>query len=61
MAKRTLHRLASGAGHSLRFLRATFAGIAGAVLISVGVGMYDSRLGLVVAGLFFLALDRKVT
>ena len=59
MPKRILHRLASATGHGLRFLRGTLAGIAGAALVSVGVGLYDSRAGLVVAGLFCLALDRK--
>lgn len=59
--KRTLHRLASVAGHSLRFLRGTFAGIAGAVLVSVGIGLFDQRAGIIVAGLFCLALDRRVS
>ena len=60
VAKRTLNRLAFAAGHGLRFLRGTFAGIAGAALVSVGIGLYDSRAGVIVAGLFCLALDRRV-
>lgn len=60
MFKRTLHRLASVTGHGLRFLRGTFAGIAGATMVSIGIGLYDSRAGIIVAGLFCLALDRRV-
>ena len=57
--KRLLHRLAPAAGHVLRVLRGTLAGLAGAALISVGVGLYDHRAGLIVAGAFCLALDRR--
>lgn len=60
MFKRTLHRLPAAAGLSLRFLRSTFAGIAGAALVSLGIGLYDLRAGIIVAGLFCLALDQKV-
>lgn len=61
MVKRTMHGLASAAGHGLRLLRRTFVGLAGAALVSVGIGLYDMRAGVIVAGLFCLALDRRVS
>jgi hypothetical protein len=60
LSNRLVDRLATTAGHGLRFLRGTFAGLAGAALVSVGVGLYDGRAGLIIAGLFCLALDRRV-
>jgi len=52
--------LASVAGHLARFLIRFGLGLAGAVCVVVALTAVDWRLGLLTAGVFFLALDWKV-
>lgn len=55
--------LAAGAGHALRVVRALgvrVPGVAGAVLVAVGLGLAWLPLGVVAAGAFLLLIDRRV-
>lgn len=59
MLSRILGALAGFAGTSVRLGRTYGHGIAGAAAVSIGVGLYDYRIGLIVGGAFLLLLDGK--
>lgn len=51
--------VAEAAGTAVRALRGTWAGLAGAACVCVGVGLVYVPAGLVAAGAFLLILDSR--